>query len=401
MRAMKTTFRLIRRSSSSASFLQAKEALARLPNEPTNEEKLQLYALYKQGTTGPPQGSRPGFLDPVGRAKFDAWYKVKSMAKEEAQNSYVSLVIKLNDGKALTASEPTSSSSTTTPSLLELQMSPRQPGVVSALNLETISTILSPSGILTARLNRPTRGNAFNMQMWADWNSLFAAVNKDSETRVVVVTGSEASFSTGMDLSVFSQMQALAEKEQCQARKREALAHVIDYFSSSVSLSETCRVPVLAAISGSCIGGAVDIATACDLRFCTENTVFSVKEIDLAIVADIGTLQRLPKLIGEQRARDLSYTGRNVSGKEAFEMGLVLAPPFKTEAEMLKAVHDKAEVIASKSPLTIRGIKSSLNFSRDHSVAEGLDHVKMHNAALLYSSDLLTAMTGGKTFKGV
>jgi len=401
MRARQITFRLIRRSSSSASFLQAKEALARLPNEPTNEEKLQLYALYKQGTTGPPQGSRPGFLDPVGRAKFDAWYKVKSMAKEEAQNSYVSLVIKLNDGKALTASEPTSSSSTTTPSLLELQMSPRQPGVVSALKLETISTILSPSGILTARLNRPNRGNAFNMQMWADWNSLFAAVNKDSETRVVVVTGSEASFSTGMDLSVFSQMQALAEKEQCQARKREALAHVIDYFSSSVSLSETCRVPVLAAISGSCIGGAVDIATACDLRFCTENTVFSVKEIDLAIVADIGTLQRLPKLIGEQRARDLSYTGRNVSGKEAFEMGLVLAPPFKTEAEMLKAVHDKAEVIASKSPLTIRGIKSSLNFSRDHSVAEGLDHVKMHNAAFLYSSDLLTAMTGGKTFKGV
>lgn len=401
MRARQTTFQLIRRSSSGASFLQAKEALARLPNEPTNEEKLQLYALYKQGTTGPPQGSRPGFLDPVGRAKFDAWDKVKSMAKEEAQNSYVSLVIKLNDGKALTASEPTSSSSTTTPSLLELQMSPRQPGVVSALKLETISTILSPSGILTARLNRPNRGNAFNMQMWADWNSLFAAVNKDSETRVVVVTGSEASFSTGMDLSVFSQMQALAEKEQCQARKREALAHVIDYFSSSVSLSETCRVPVLAAISGSCIGGAVDIATACDLRFCTENTVFSVKEIDLAIVADIGTLQRLPKLIGEQRARDLSYTGRNVSGKEAFEMGLVLAPPFKTEAEMLKAVHDKAEVIASKSPLTIRGIKSSLNFSRDHSVAEGLDHVKMHNAAFLYSSDLLTAMTGGKTFKGV
>jgi enoyl-CoA hydratase/carnithine racemase len=120
----------------------------------------------------------------------------------------------------------------------------------------------------------------------------------------------------------------------------------------------------------------------------------------LAIVADIGTLQRLPKLIGEQRARDLSYTGRNVSGKEAFEMGLVLSPPFKTEAEMLKAVHEKAEVIASKSPLTIRGVKSSLNFSRDHSVAEGLNHVKMHNAAFLYSSDLLTAMTGGKTFKG-
>lgn len=238
------------------------------------------------------------------------------------------------------------------------------------------------------------------MQMWADWNSLFAAVKDDSETRVVVVTGSEASFSTGMDLSVFSQMQALAEKEQCQARKREALAHVIDYFSSSVSLSETCRVPVLAAVSGSCIGGAVDIATACDLRFCTENAVFSVKEIDLAIVADIGTLQRLPKLIGEQRARDLSYTGRNVSGMEAFEMGLVLSPPFKTEAEMLKAVHEKAEVISSKSPLTIRGVKSSLNFSRDHSVAEGLNHVKMHNAAFLYSSDLLTAMTGGKTFKG-
>lgn len=259
--------------------------------------------------------------------------------------------------------------------------------------LETIQTRLSPTGVLTATLNRPKRGNSLNMEMWRDLYSLFGQVANDSKVRAVIVTGNAASFCTGMDLSVFSEMSALLASESCEGRKREALLRAISYFQRGINLFEECHVPVIAAISGSCLGGAIDLITACDLRMCTTSSDFSVKEIDLAIVADIGTLQRLPALIGEMQCRDLAFTGRHFSGEEAVKMGLCLGPAYSTEGEMLAAAMRKAELIALKSPLTMRGIKASMNFSRDCSVQEGLQHVRMLNASQIYSSDLTEAFT--------
>ena len=254
---------------------------------------------------------------------------------------------------------------------------------------ETLQTRMTPSGVLTVSLNRPRRGNAINMAMWRDLFSLFAAMARDPVVRAVIITGNAASFCTGMDLGVFADMSALLESETCEGRKREALLRAISYFQRGISLFESSPVPTIACVSGSCLGGAIDLITACDLRMCTRNSEFSVKEVDLAIVADLGTLQRLPILVGEMKARDLALTGRHFSGDEAVEMGLCLGPVFATEEEMLAAAVSKAETIAQKSPLTIRGIKTSLNFSRDHSVQEGLDHVRMLNAAQIYSVDLL------------
>jgi enoyl-CoA hydratase/carnithine racemase len=158
-----------------------------------------------------------------------------------------------------------------------------------------------------------------------------------------------------------------------------------------VGAAEACRKPILAAIHGACIGGGVDLITACDIRYATADARFSVKEIDLAIVADLGTLQRLPRLIGDGLARELAFTGRSFGGEEALAMRLVNRV-FADQEALLSAVLEAARVIARKSPATIRGIKQELNYSRDHTVAQGLLHVAKHNASHLFSDDLAEAL---------
>jgi len=163
----------------------------------------------------------------------------------------------------------------------------------------------------------------------------------------------------------------------------------------AVSAAESCRKPILAAIHGVCMGGGIDLVTACDMRFATKDARFSVREIDLAIMADVGTLQRLPRLVGEGLARELAFTGREFDGNEAHTMKLV-NQVFADRESLMTAVLKTAAEIASKSPLTIRGIKDTLNYSRDHSVAEGLSYVAAKNSAILVSSDLAEAMSAAK-----
>lgn len=232
---------------------------------------------------------------------------------------------------------------------------PRRQRNVESLTLETIGIKKSAknSGVLNMTLNRPSRGNAFNMQMWHEFREAFMTIEGDNSVRVVVLAGNSASFSTGMDLSVFSEMQGMAMSEPCEGRRREALVNFIQFLQDAISSPEICSVPVIAAISGHCIGGAVDLITACDIRYCTDSSSFCIKETDLAMVADIGTLQRLPKIIGDQETRELAYTGRTIGGKEAERLGLVLQS-FNTEDLMMEHVEKTAAKIADKSPLTIR-----------------------------------------------
>lgn len=175
----------------------------------------------------------------------------------------------------------------------------------------------------------------------------------DNKVKAVILTGNSTSFSTGMDLSVFSEMQSIAKNEACDGRKREALNNFIQFLQDAVNAPEKSSVPVIAAISGQCIGGAVDLVCACDLRYCTDDAQFCIKETDLAMVADIGTLQRLPGIIGDQATRELAYTGRTINGKEAERLGLVLKS-FSTEEMMREHVNITAAAIAEKSPITIR-----------------------------------------------
>ncbi|OQS05003.1 Delta(3,5)-Delta(2,4)-dienoyl-CoA isomerase [Thraustotheca clavata] len=253
-------------------------------------------------------------------------------------------------------------------------------------------------GVLNVRLHRPTKLNAFDMQMWNELETLFDAIEHTPEVRAVVIRGEGRGFSSGMDLNVFASMQEVMMSIPCEARKREALLSVIARFQKIISAPEKCRVPVIAAVHGSCIGGAVDFITACDIRLCDTSAEFSVKEIDLAIVADIGTLQRLPNLVGEQQAKELAYTGRSFFGAEAEKIGLVLkthvdAPTLFNQATTL------AKTIASKSPLTVRGVKKVVQYQRDHSTEDSLAQVQLWNSAMLYSNDLAAAMTAIATKK--
>ncbi|DBA00033.1 TPA: hypothetical protein N0F65_002036 [Lagenidium giganteum] len=261
----------------------------------------------------------------------------------------------------------------------------------SSLKYETLLLSRRNDSVLHLKLNRPKQLNAFSMQMWVEMADAFKQIERDPSVKCVVVSGEGKAFTSGMDLNVFGTMQAVMSTDTCEGRKRERLIKVIDNFQKVISAPENCRVPVIAAIHGPCIGAGVDFITACDLRYCDTSADFSVKEIDLAIIADIGTLQRLPPLIGEQQAKELSYTGRNVSGLEAERIGLVLKC-LKDKEELTQYVNNVADNIATKSPITIRGIKQTVHYTRDHSTADSLHQIRQHNGAVLNSDDLERAI---------
>jgi enoyl-CoA hydratase len=179
-------------------------------------------------------------------------------------------------------------------------------------------------------------------------------------------------------------------EDDCDGRRREKLRRLILKLQDTLSSIERCRKPVLAAIHGACIGGGIDLITACDMRYCSANAYFTVKEIDVGMTADVGTLQRLPHLVGDGMARELAYTGRRVEGPEAQQMRLVNRC-FDTPEALQAGVMEIAQTIAAKSPLSIRGCKEMITYARDHTVADGLNYIATWNAAMLMSKDLFEA----------
>ncbi len=155
---------------------------------------------------------------------------------------------------------------------------------------------------------------------------------------------------------------------------------------------ERCRKPVLAAIHGGCIGGGIDLITCADIRYCSADASFTIKEIDIGMTADVGTLQRLPRLVGEGITRELAYTGRTFDAAEARSIGLVNRV-FDSREALVAGVREIAATIAAKSPLSIRGTKEMITYAREHSVADGLNYIATWNAAMLMSKDLTEAMT--------
>ena len=197
-------------------------------------------------------------------------------------------------------------------------------------------------------------------------------------------------FTAGIDFSLVMDIATMASRLP-EGRKQEELRRTILGLQSAFSAFETCRKPVIAAIQGCCYGGGIDLATACDIRYSTADASFCVKEVDLAIVADIGTLQRLPRIVGEGVARELAFTARVFDGAEARELGLVNGT-YSSLEELEAGVAETARTIASKSPLAVRGIKRVMNHSRGRTVEEGLDYVATWNASMLLSTDAQEAM---------
>ncbi|MDP3651232.1 MAG: crotonase/enoyl-CoA hydratase family protein [Rhodoferax sp.] len=258
------------------------------------------------------------------------------------------------------------------------------------MSYETLSVTLE-NHIATVRLNRPDKANAMNAAMWQEIRKAFQWVDATPEARVAVLQGEGKLFTAGIDLQM---MMALGPQihNDCDGRTREALRHVILDMQDTLTSLERCRKPVLAAIHGACVGGGIDLITCADMRYCSADAYFTIKEIDIGMTADVGTLQRLPKLVGEGMARELAYTGRNFTAAEAREMRLVNRV-FESRDALYAGVHEIAATIAAKSPLSVRGCKEMITYARDHTVADSLNYIATWNAAMLMSNDLQEAMT--------
>ena len=244
------------------------------------------------------------------------------------------------------------------------------------------------------QLNRPKRANAINRAMWQELGEAMAWASATADVRVVVLSAQGKHFCSGIDLAMLKEL--IDESISCEGRQREALREEILWLQRQLTAIEQCRKPVLGAIHGLCIGGGVDLISACDMRYCTADAVFSIKEIDVGLVADVGTLQRLPRLIGDGTMRELVYTGRDFKGVEATSLGLT-NQSFSDRETMMTAVFAIAETIARKSPLCVRGNKQVILYSREHNIADGLDYVATWNGAMLISDDIKIALKAQKT----
>ncbi|WCJ38806.1 Delta(3 5)-Delta(2 4)-dienoyl-CoA isomerase mitochondrial [Euphorbia peplus] len=256
----------------------------------------------------------------------------------------------------------------------------------------TIQILPNPSNsrVFQLNLNRPSHRNALSREFFTEFPAAIAALDHNPDVGVIILAGAGDHFCSGIDLKTFN---SISEKSSSgdRGRANEFLRRDIKFLQEAVTAIERCRKPVIASIRGACIGGGIDIVTACDIRFCTQDAFFSVKEVDLGITADLGTLQRLPGIIGYGNAVELSLTGRRFSGQEAKDLGLV-SRVFGSNAALDEGVKLVAEGIAAKSPLAITGTKAVLLRSRDLNVEQGLDYVATWNSAMLISDDLKEAM---------
>lgn len=243
--------------------------------------------------------------------------------------------------------------------------------------------------IARVTLNQPDTLNSLTPAFWREIHAVFEAIERDTQVRVVVLASTGKHFTAGLDFAVFARFQPDAAREP--ARHREQVRDLIRTMQASFNAIDGCRVPVLAAIQGACIGGGVDMIAACDLRYCSRDALFCIQETNLGVTADLGTLQRLPLIIPAGVMRELAYSGRRMPAAEAQAVGLVNAV-FDDAATLLAGVLAVAADIATKSPLAIQGTKETLNYARDHSIADGLNFVATWNAGMLITADVDTAI---------
>jgi enoyl-CoA hydratase len=243
------------------------------------------------------------------------------------------------------------------------------------------------------RMCRPDELNTMVPPFWRELPEIVNDLSDRGSVRVIVLSSTGKHFTAGMDLAVFTSGavdsdDGVVEPGRARANLRLNLLHLQGAFTAL----ERARVPVLAAIQGGCIGGGVDMVCGADMRYATADAFFCIQEINIGMTADVGTLQRLPKLIPEGVVREYAYTGRRMPAARAFELGFVNAV-YADQAAMLEAVHATASEIASKSPLAVWGSKEMINYARDHSVADGLDHIATWQTGMFQPADMLEAFT--------
>jgi len=247
------------------------------------------------------------------------------------------------------------------------------------------------NSIAHIRLNRPEKRNSMNEDFWNLFPKEVEELDDSGEIRALVISSTGPHFSSGIDLNMFKDDVVEEQSENELGRSRGYFIQQLKYLQNVANCLEATRFPVVAAIQGGCIGGGIDLITAADIRLCTKDAFFIIEEINVGLAADIGTLQRLPKIIPAGIAREWAMMGEKVSADRAKEVGLVSSLHDNQEA-MLKSAFEIAEKLVSKTPLAMWVTKEVLNYSRDHSVKEGLDNVNLWNAATLHKEDVMTTM---------
>ena len=246
------------------------------------------------------------------------------------------------------------------------------------------------SGIAEVVITGPGKGNAMGPDFWREMPILFAELDRDEETRAVIIRGEGGNFSFGLDLVAMTGEIGASGKNLAAERTRFH-DKVLDMQQAFNRVAD-CRKPVIAAINGWCIGGGLDLIAACDIRLASADAKFSLREAKIAIVADLGSLQRLPAIIGEGHTRELAYTGKDIDAARALRIGLV-NDVYETPESMLEAARKLAAEIAANPPLVVQGVKQVMNHCADKSVAEGLEYVAVWNSAFMHSLDLVEAIT--------
>ncbi|XP_013871376.1 delta(3,5)-Delta(2,4)-dienoyl-CoA isomerase, mitochondrial [Austrofundulus limnaeus] len=253
----------------------------------------------------------------------------------------------------------------------------------------TTLAISRPAESIThVQLHRPEKLNAMNKAFWREMVECFNEISEDKDCRVVVVSGAGKTFTAGLDLMDMAGDVLQPEGEDA-ARIAWNLRRTVTKYQETFSVIEKCPKPVVVAVHGACIGGGVDLITACDIRLCSQDAWFQVKEVDIGLAADVGTLQRLPKVIGSRSlVNELALTARKMYADEAKSSGLVSRVFADQEALMAGALEVAGE-IAARSPVAVQGTKLNLIYSRDHSVAEGLHYMAAWNMSMLQTQDVM------------
>jgi enoyl-CoA hydratase len=252
-------------------------------------------------------------------------------------------------------------------------------------------TLVIEKNIAHIQLNRPDAFNTMDVDFWHDFPQIIDEINNESTARVIVISSTGKHFCAGMDLAVFTQANQHEKIEQ--GRKNEKLRRTVLKLQACFNALEKVRMPVLMAIQGGCIGGAVDMISAADCRYCTEDAFFSIEEINLGMTADLGTLQRLPKLISIGLVKELAYTGRRMPALEAKTAGLV-NNVYADHQSMMAGVMSIAGEIATRSPLAVLGCKEMINYARDHSISDSLDYMAVWQSGMFQpQTDMMETFT--------
>jgi enoyl-CoA hydratase len=246
-------------------------------------------------------------------------------------------------------------------------------------------------------LDRPDKRNAMGPEFWVELPAAFAAIERDRSLRAVVLRAEGPAFTAGLDLMAMVPRLPLPQAGEGPDGDRSRRLHeLIRELQRAITAVERCRIPVIAAIHGYCLGGGVDLITACDVRFAAASATFGVRETRIAMVADLGTLQRLPAIVGPGIARELVFTGRDFDADEALRIGLVNAVLPDAAAVRARA-EATAALIAANPPLAVEGAKRVLNHAVVPAIDSGLEYVATWNAAHLVTQDLGVAVTAFAT----